>query len=633
MGIPQFYKKIKKDYPESIIERYDFDIYKTYDYIIFDFLSLIYSVYNLFSLEINYYIRILFYARYMYHSNNLEGFYSKKLNFVSIIKKILRKYSNYFNQIYDMELLDLLKLIDNLSIKEINFLLSKTFNNEEILIDTIIVLVLVQIKRLTQYHISSPDKYNRTWIFFDGVPSKAKIKEQMIRRIYPDILKYIKNNLYKYSLQSEVELDKKLLSDSPPSIGVNKPIVIKIHSLLSKINNSVKGKFNINDLASYGEAEHQIMNFLSQNTEKFSNKKLLLISPDADLILLSIIMRSRNIYIDIFKIDVENNIDKKGNDVLSARYIYAYIYPHKIIESLKLVNTQEELDISFLLLLLGDDFLPIIPNLSINSLKLIIDIYHKTQLPIINMEAKSIYYVNFIVVLTKLKDIYTPYKFDKEKLRRERDNLYNVKKIFLYNLYNRSIKSKFNLYKSYIFDRIYLLNKGVYVENKSLRLLLNSNKDGETSRSTQSQIYNYLEGCQFIFDIYINNTLRNYDWYYRYEKSPTLSEITSAVESKSSDELKIIFDYTKNSDNYYLTPNTYQRYIDYLKFVNIKDILKRLRIRENITMNNFQSLAEKYFTYNNIESIFILDNSKKFINKCINVVMINIPKKLTKIMS
>ena len=629
MGIPQFYKKIKKDYPSSIVERYDYDIYKTYDFIIFDFLSLIYSVYNLFSLDINYYIRILFYLRYAYYSTSID-LYEKSVSFYSpVLKKIICKYGNYYNNIYLVDTIHILKLIDNMTIDNLNYLLQPVFNNEDIIIDNLIILVLIHVKKIVKYHISASDKYLRTYIFFDGVPSKAKIKEQMIRRIYPDIIKNIKKNLFSHGLYSEVELEKKLLNDSPPSIGINKPIVIKIHSVLSRLSHSTKGKFNINMLSNYGEAEHQIMSYLSSNLEYFSNKRILLVSPDADLILLSIIMRSNNIFIDIFKIDIENNIEKQGNNQLIANFIYAYIYPYNIITNLNLINAQEELDVSFILLLLGDDFLPIVPNMNINSLKIIIDIYHKSNLQIVNLNSRTLNYINFIVLLGKLKDIYNHTNIDKGKLKRERENLYVAKKKLLYNLYSRNYKSKYNIYKAYVFDRMFLLNKGVYVINKSLQLLIYNTVESPYP-SSKEQIYNYLEGCNFIFDIYINNNLLNYNWCYMYEHSPSLSEIYEETKYLSHEELKNIFDYTKKADNMYLTADTYQQYIDYLKFLNIKELLIKLNIKEKINRFNYHKLAEKYFTYDKIKQIFTLNGSKKFINKCINVIIVNIPKRLMK---
>ena len=80
MGIPLFYKKLKKVCNNSIIE--DIKIYndKKWDYLFFDFQSIIYSAYSLFSSEINYIIILLFYLRYLLYNDKIELFNNKYNN-------------------------------------------------------------------------------------------------------------------------------------------------------------------------------------------------------------------------------------------------------------------------------------------------------------------------------------------------------------------------------------------------------------------------------------------------------------------------------------------------------------------------------------------------------------------------
>ena len=142
------------------------------------------------------------------------------------------------------------------------------------------------------------------------------------------------------------------------------------------------------------------------------------------------------------------------------------------------------------------------------------------------------------------------------------------------------------------------------------------------------QIINYLEGCKFIFDIYINNTLENYNWVYNYEVAPNLIDIYNFLKNKTSKELEELFDYTKNYRHQYLTYKTYNKYINYLKFKNIKNILKKFNgnIKINIRHSNIESLMKKYFVYNNIKDIFKNNYNKKYINKCITIKMYDIAK-------
>jgi hypothetical protein len=173
---------------------------------------------------------------------------------------------------------------------------------------------------------------------------------------------------------TEENISKKLIT--PISIGYNTPIVLKVRLLLSQINDKIKGRFNINDIDILGEAEHIMMSYITKNNKKFFKKKILLQSPDADLILLSMISSVKNnVYIDIFRNDRTLSMN---NNNISFRFIKltsSYIYIDTLQKNLKFNTKQRILDISYLLLLLGDDFIPIIPTLSVNNIKDIINMY------------------------------------------------------------------------------------------------------------------------------------------------------------------------------------------------------------------------------------------------------------------
>lgn len=382
MGIPQFYKKIKKKCPNAIIENNNKFINNKWDYIFVDFQSMIYSTYYLFSNEINYFYRLIYYINYTINNNIKLNINIEKCKL--IIDYIMTKYEIYFINLYGNDYYDIKLKVGNFDVDIINkFILNLDNNNndENIIIDTLTEYVVSNLIELSDNHIETDNKYNNTYIFFDGIPSKSKIKEQIGRRIYPEILKYIKLNLLKNTSTIEFELNKILLNDNPPSIGIDKPIIHKINNKLKIINDPIKGKFNINKLDSYGEAEHQIMTYLNDYLTLYKNTTILLISPDADLILLSIINNTKNLNIDILKLDVNviniiDNYEYNNIDVISPFYYkYNYIYIKEIIKCLELNTYQEQLDISYLLLLLGDDFLPIVPNLTIDSLDSIIKIY------------------------------------------------------------------------------------------------------------------------------------------------------------------------------------------------------------------------------------------------------------------
>ena len=629
MGILQFYKKLVKKcaHNNSIIEIENKFIDDKWDYLFFDFQSLLYTTYQLFSSEINYFIRLIFYIRYLKKNNkSIDSKYEKIINY------IILKYENYFIKIYEDNYIDFKKGIMSFNINIINKILLIDYNNEDILIDILTDDVIILVKQISDHHLKSDNNYDKTFIFFDGIPSKAKIKEQLSRKIYPEIIKNIKNDLYiNASSPIEIEITKKLLSDMPPSIGINKPIIHKINKKLRKIDDIVKGKININNLYNYGEAEHQIMVYLNENIDIFKDSNILLVSPDADLILLSIINYTKNINIDIFRVSTEtesSNISEykiEGKNIISPFYYkYGYIFIKKLIQCLELRTKQEQIDISFILLLLGDDFLPIIPEINVNSLNDIITIYKKSNISIINIEyingnilslhpnKYEINYINFIKLIGEFVKIPKQIQqSDSHFIFRETNKIKDLKKFYFYNNYANNFT---------MFEKLYFLTKGIYKNKKNKLELIMNNKIESEHKIGNEQINNYLEGCQFIFDLYINNKIKNYNWVYKYETSPHLNEIYSYLQNKDVDNLKDIFNYTNsNNSKKFLSYNTYQLYIEYLKNKNIENILKKVGVDDEITNSNIQDFEEKIFIYKNINKIFECTPDKKYINKCIDI--------------
>jgi hypothetical protein len=642
MGILQFYKKLVKLCNNNAIIEIDRKfIEKKWDYLYFDFQSILYTTYQLFSSEINYFIKLMFHIRYLINANK-----SIHNNYKSIIEYIIYKYENYFIQIFKDNFIDLKNGILSYDIDIIDNILCLKYNDEDILIDILTDYVIILVKEISNHHLKFKNTYDRTFIFFDGIPTKSKIKEQLSRKIYPEIIKNIKYDLNNNTIDEEKEINEKLLNDSPPSIGIGKPIIYKIKEKLTKVNDSIRGRFNINNLENYGEAEHQMMAYLNNNLDIFQNANILLVSPDADLILLSIINYTKKIYIDIMRVNTEdeksNIVDYKlnNNEIISPFYYKnGYIFIQKIIECLNLRSSQEQIDISFILLLLGDDFLPIIPEININSLNDIINAYKKLNINIIDIKNKSsdmttqsdtiidqqckyeLNYYNFIKIIEELDKIPKQKSklLDKHFIHREKNKIQDLNKFYFYTDYD---------YKFEMFEKLYYLSKGIY-KNQKHKLEIIMNNKISSSKIINKQIKNYLEGCQFIFDIYLNNKIKNYNWVYNYENAPYLENIYAYLKDKELGDFEEIFDYVgSNNPNKFLSYKTYQDYMEYLKKRNIINILKKNKIREKITDENIQDFEKEYFIYRNIKNIFQCSSNKKYINKCIDIQIYDIPDEM-----
>ena len=595
MGIPKFFNYIKKNYNfnnDIIIENTN----KKWDYLILDFQSLVYTTYFLFSFEINYFIRLLFIIKYT-QSNNL---------LITYLKYIFNKHKKYFSYLG----------IDSFNLD----ILDNTFNNTDIIIKYLSELVIEHIKNISEKYINASNCYDRTYVFFDGVPSIAKIKEQLGRRIYPEVMKGIKYNLFNkdYNKLNEKEIQEKLLHHLPPSIGIGTPIVKELRKAFFIINDDIKGKFNVNDENQMGEAEHQIMEYINHHYKIFRNKKILLASPDADLILLCLINSTKGFEIDIYRESVISEKESSFTYSINKPEKLYYKVSHiilidKLKHKLNITNKQKLIDICYSLLLLGDDFIPIIPSLSINNLPDIIKAYDKLNTNIISTKIinnKYIYTLNYDNLILLISNLVTIEERIHHKKARNFSNVFdNLKALKKFYFLNNKVEDIEN------FDKLYLLDSGLVKENGKIIDLVPviSNKEHIIrDKCDEEMIINYLEGCKFIFDIYLNNELLNYKWYYRFSHSPYLSDIRDFF--KKDRDIYNIFDYVKNNNKKFLSNETYIKYGNENKERLLKKLILKINPKE-VFNDSLEVLRNKYFTYENIIKIVDCDG-KPYFNKC-----------------
>lgn len=635
MGIQQFLSSLKKTCNIISIKEHILD--KKWDLLIFDVHCILYTIYNIFQNEINFLLRLIFRLQYLFKYDQLK-FNIEINNYKSIINYIKLTHILYFNKIFGNVDIYFDNLINGINI---NNALNFDFNDENIIIDYLIEEAINQIIKISNNHLSCIDNFNKTFIFFDGIPSNAKIKEQISRRIPSEIIKIINLDiLNKSDICSEKIIRKKLLNNNPPSIGINSILIINLKEKLMLVNDKIKGKFYVNSKSKYGEAEHQIMNYINNN-DLFKNKKILLVSPDSDLILLSMINYTKGYYIDIYRDDFSKETNKEfySYDKLKIKSpfyrIYDYIFIEDVIKKLNLNSNHEILDISYILLLIGDDYLPSIPSLNSSFINLIINIYKKINKKIIYIE-DNIYKLDIIIFSTLL------YELSINEDNREYNNitLYNenLKKslIYLRNLYNY----KKNLYhldeftdfenNDYLFWLMLYLENGAYFDfNSDIEKSLFNNIDTiSTYSNNDKQIINYLEGCNFILELYINNNIKNYNWIYKYKTVPKLIEIHNFIKN-NIDNIYNIFDFNNHLSDKYLDLENYEKYFKYLKdkiiFNKLINISKNIKSNVKIYDFNFKSKIKDFFTYDKIQ--FIFDTDKKiFFNKCIDIEIYDIPE-------
>jgi hypothetical protein len=108
-------------------------------------------------------------------------------------------------------------------------------------------LFFLFVKNLSKTQVKGKKVFSKTYIYFDGIPSIAKIKEQIGRRIFVSVItdfkddisskiRLVTTNIPATSLIKSIsDIESKLLKSYPPSIGVGTPIVFMLRKQLGEI--------------------------------------------------------------------------------------------------------------------------------------------------------------------------------------------------------------------------------------------------------------------------------------------------------------------------------------------------------------------------------------------------------------
>lgn len=357
-------------------------------------------------------------------------------------------------------------------------------------LDTIIIDFISQyVIRLLDYF--NKDKLKLLYLGIDGVPSKAKIVEQKKRRFMGEFDKNVKKLiLEKHKKELDLDRDKKcktpfnkykylknLVSWSRSNISPATSFMIKLDNYLNsnifkvKINKfSSETKLIVSGFRENGEAEMKIMDFIRDKDNNI-NGSICIYSPDADVILLALLIETKSI-VHLLRHDQQKSEKYKQNgdyvynlvkinDLKSA--IYNFINKNK--ENNKKLNLEIQQtvnDVVFLFTILGDDFLHKIESFDVrNDINMILNIYQDNH---INSESKSyilekknnemvINFDNFKSMLKRMSEV------EDEMLRRNFFNkkYWNYSKLI--NLINKS-----NVLKDSKFSKIDHNNINEFIE-------------------------------------------------------------------------------------------------------------------------------------------------------------------------
>ena len=207
--------------------------------------------------------------------------------------------------------------------------------------DEMIDKILFEIQRLIEY----TEVTDLLYIAIDGIAPKGKMKQQRMRRFKSALER-------KYS--NEVRWNTNGIS---PGTYFMEKLNIKIKEFIKECN----VKTIVSDSDERGEGEHKILHYIKEN---YLKDRICIYGLDADLIMLSLVSRKKDIY--LLRERTEYNIEDTNEE-----FIYLKIDPLKdhIIDSLNIerIIERERIidDYIFICFLLGNDFMNHIPSLSL----------------------------------------------------------------------------------------------------------------------------------------------------------------------------------------------------------------------------------------------------------------------------
>lgn len=306
-----------------------------------------------------------------YYTNDAISYINKQYNidyflidFNSLIHTSKEHIISKFKKEFEQTIIKF-KLNDDFKLKNLNNKYNYKFNNE-IQTETMNI-----VKKIIDQSIQ---KLNVLYIAIDGVPSIAKMIEQKKRRFMGKLLSYIELELlekYKHELinqKTQLGYNNRYLFEkykpnwSSSNISPGTQFMIEFTKNLNNKDYVVKfflpKKYIFSDYTKIGEAEKKLINYCIKNIPE--NKSIMIYSPDADVILLCLLLKHNNIYIIR-----HHHVTRKllCVDINKLRLNFYKIY--KLFSKTDINLYIYIRDLIFLLTFFGDDFVPPIESYTV----------------------------------------------------------------------------------------------------------------------------------------------------------------------------------------------------------------------------------------------------------------------------
>lgn len=377
------------------------------------------------------------------------------------------------------------------------------------------------------------------FIALDGVPCRAKMEQQRMRR-HHSICKKNRTNKINKQFGNELDLSKVITLDTnmitPGTTFMNKlNQAIKQHTTEHNLYNQIHVTFN--DSTNPGEGEHKIIHYIKKYKSDFieNDVNCIIYGLDADLILLSISLHLRNMYL-LREANEYGNFSsihhgKKYLFLDINTFIIALMDHFKEYTGNINVNQYDRFidDYVFLCMLLGNDFMPKIHWMSLSTngyekiLSAYFQIYNHTEKYLVDaqhgMTINTEMLCDMLFILKEQEQSSVIDLFEKRKKAKIyiRDDMSEREAQQLvtdfYPLQHLYIEKEINPYSVGWQQRYYKICFNNMISS-------NENIEQVCKIYLKTLVWNFL----YYFD-----ECHSWDWYYPYAYAPTLNDIYNTL--------------------------------------------------------------------------------------------------------
>jgi len=492
------------------------------------------------------------------------------------------------------------------------------------------------------------------YIGFDGTPEINKCLEQKNRKITGHFMSTIDESINEhYGIVNN-------------KFKFNKGEISAYTNFMSKLVKKIKKKYIeyegiiISGVDEYGEGEKKIINWMFNNSVVRNNDIILILSPDADVILLACIAMYK------FHIKgIKPNIFVNNREIIDINELSIHLSRHV---GLSINDNNENIlkDFVFIFTMFGNDFLPKIMSMSNvgNNIDLFIELY-KLMDPneyFINQVANNKFEINyeklikfFQLLSVRENHLYGDYiEFKKNDAKRRFKISYydcavhicdNIEHYYGFNKqYGNKYKNSHELRDIVEMNKkdelLYAMGIVDYVNEKftiydyeciafkykksAWKIILNDYEyTTEEQEYDEIQIRDYIDGLVWVTDWYFNRMYSNTDmistWFYPHRYAPSFKNIVSYLSKNIIQPSNNIYSFvhpseyfTKKEHKKYVEPSKNEK-IDLQKYVNhVMQTLYELKINYSTD----EPHVVKKIIGNKLKSNYIDCHHARYMNKC-----------------